>query len=134
MHVYFGAASFTLYACLLLLTYMCKCPSVLEQAWYTFRTLEVLQDRVEPGSFADVQRGIIRELGAPVEALFAEFEPEARAAASLAQALLFPELNGSATAVVAILLIYACHAIALEHPFHLLISRCSHLSHWVIFF
>ncbi len=40
---------------------------------------------MEPGSFADVERAIVRELGAPIEALFAEFEPEARAAASLAQ-------------------------------------------------
>lgn len=49
------------------------------------RTLEVLQDQVEPGSVQDVAEVLQRELGAPACELFAEFEPEARAAASLAQ-------------------------------------------------
>lgn len=49
------------------------------------RTLEVLQDRVEPRPFAEVELAVQRELGAPIAELFAEFEPEARAAASLAQ-------------------------------------------------
>lgn len=49
------------------------------------RTLEVLQDQVEPGPVEDVAEVLLRELGAPASQLFAEFEPEARAAASLAQ-------------------------------------------------
>jgi len=32
-----------------------------------------------------VQLAVIQQLGAPIQELFAEFEPEARAAASLAQ-------------------------------------------------
>ena len=51
------------------------------------RTLEVLQDQVEPGPVEDVAEVLQRELGAPASQLFAEFEPEARAAASLAQVL-----------------------------------------------
>ena len=46
----------------------------------------MLQDQAEPRPYADVEHAILRELGMPVGALFAEFEPEARAAASLAQA------------------------------------------------
>ena len=54
------------------------------------RRLEVLQDRAEPRGFEEVQLAVMQQLGAPIEELFAEFEPEARAAASLAQAgLLF---------------------------------------------
>ncbi|DBB14885.1 TPA: hypothetical protein ACH3X3_004486 [Trebouxia sp. C0006] len=49
------------------------------------KTLEVLQDQVEPGPVEDVAQVLQRELGAPASQLFAEFEPEARAAASLAQ-------------------------------------------------
>ena len=51
------------------------------------RTLEVLQDRVEPKPFPAVDRVIRRELGAGAEELFAEFDQQATAAASLAQAL-----------------------------------------------
>ncbi len=51
------------------------------------RTLEVLQDQVEPGPVEDVAEVLQRELGAPASQLFADFEPEARAAASLAQVL-----------------------------------------------
>jgi len=47
----------------------------------------VLQDQVEPGPVEDVAEVLQRELGAPASQLFAEFEPEARAAASLAQVL-----------------------------------------------
>ena len=54
------------------------------------RTLEVLQDQVEPGPVEDVAQVLQRELGAPASQLFAEFEPEARAAASLAQVLAPP--------------------------------------------
>ena len=50
------------------------------------RTLEVLQDRVPPRPFAETERVLERELGAPVAELFAELEPQPRAAASLAQA------------------------------------------------
>ena len=52
------------------------------------RTLEVLQDRVEPRPFPEVELAIEQELGRPIAELFAEFEPEARAAASLAQVML----------------------------------------------
>lgn len=55
---------------------------------YVCRTLEVLQDQVEPGPVEDVDEVLQRELGAPASLLFAEFEPEARAAASLAQVVL----------------------------------------------
>lgn len=49
------------------------------------RTLEALQDRVPPRPFADIQHVLQQELGAPAEELFAEFDPAATAAASLAQ-------------------------------------------------
>ena len=45
----------------------------------------MLQDRVEPRPFPEVELAIRQELGRPIAELFAEFEPEARAAASLAQ-------------------------------------------------
>ena len=45
----------------------------------------MLQDRAEPRDFEEVQLAVLQQLGAPIEELFAEFEPEARAAASLAQ-------------------------------------------------
>ena len=45
----------------------------------------MLQDQVEPGPVEDMAEVVQRELGAPPSHLFAEFEPEARAAASLAQ-------------------------------------------------
>jgi predicted unusual protein kinase regulating ubiquinone biosynthesis (AarF/ABC1/UbiB family) len=48
----------------------------------------VLQDRVEPRPFPEVELAIEQELGQPISELFAEFEPEARAAASLAQVML----------------------------------------------
>jgi predicted unusual protein kinase regulating ubiquinone biosynthesis (AarF/ABC1/UbiB family) len=44
-----------------------------------------LQDRVPPESFEDIAAVIQRELGAPVDKLFAEFEREPDAAASLGQ-------------------------------------------------
>ena len=46
----------------------------------------MLQDQAEPRPYADVELAIQRELGLPIGALFVDFEPEARAAASLAQA------------------------------------------------
>lgn len=45
----------------------------------------MLQDQVEAGPVEDVAEVLLRELGAHPSQLFAEFEPEARAAASLAQ-------------------------------------------------
>ena len=39
----------------------------------------------EPREFEEVQLAVLQELGAPIKELFAEFEPQARAAASLAQ-------------------------------------------------
>ena len=50
------------------------------------RTLEVLQDRVDPKPFPAVERVIRQELGAGADELFAEFDHAATAAASLAQA------------------------------------------------
>ena len=50
------------------------------------RTLEVLQDRTRPRPFAEVRRALEKELGAPLETVFASFEEEAAASASLAQA------------------------------------------------
>ncbi|KAI7845854.1 hypothetical protein COHA_000588 [Chlorella ohadii] len=51
----------------------------------TSSILQSLQDKVPPRPFADVDCTLQRELGAPAEQLFAEFEREATAAASLAQ-------------------------------------------------
>ena len=51
------------------------------------RTLEVLQDRTRPRPFAEVRRALEKELREPLEAVFASFEEEAAASASLAQAL-----------------------------------------------
>ncbi len=44
-----------------------------------------LRDRVPPFSFDDVRRTIEQDLGRPLETLFAQFEPEPVAAASVAQ-------------------------------------------------
>jgi ubiquinone biosynthesis protein len=44
-----------------------------------------LRDKVPPETFADVKAVVENELGAPIEAIFAEFEPEPLAAASIAQ-------------------------------------------------
>ncbi len=52
----------------------------------------MLQDQAEPRPYADVELAIQRELGLPIGALFVDFEPEARAAASLAQARSIPSL------------------------------------------
>ncbi|EFN58557.1 hypothetical protein CHLNCDRAFT_140686 [Chlorella variabilis] len=49
------------------------------------KILEALQDRVPPRPFEDANRVLLQELGAPAQELFAEFEPLATAAASLAQ-------------------------------------------------
>ena len=46
----------------------------------------MLQDRVDPKPFPAVERVIRQELGAAADELFAEFDREATAAASLAQA------------------------------------------------
>jgi hypothetical protein len=48
--------------------------------------LASLQDAAPPRPFADVDRVLLAELGAPAATLFASFEPQAAAAASLAQA------------------------------------------------
>lgn len=51
-------------------------------------TLEVLQDRVSPRPYYEIEQVLRQELGdAAVEDVFAEFQQEAIAAASLAQAL-----------------------------------------------
>jgi ubiquinone biosynthesis protein len=49
------------------------------------RELACLQDRVPPFPFEIVRRTLERDLGAPLESLFADFEPEPVAAASVAQ-------------------------------------------------
>lgn len=51
-------------------------------------TLEKLQDQAEAQPPEATRRALERELGMEVEAAFAEFEPTASAAASLAQAKL----------------------------------------------
>eukprot|EP00884_Botryococcus_braunii_P020717 jgi/Botrbrau1/7329/Bobra.247_3s0024.1 len=48
-------------------------------------TLEVLQDRVTPRPFPEIERALARELRCPISAVFCEFNPQAKAAASLAQ-------------------------------------------------
>lgn len=53
-----------------------------------YRLLEKLQDDVTPCHPADLNTVFQQELGQPLEALFAEFEQKAHAAASLAQAYL----------------------------------------------
>jgi len=47
--------------------------------------LEKLQDQANPQPFEDAKRVLEQELGVALEDVFLEFEPEARAAASLAQ-------------------------------------------------
>lgn len=47
--------------------------------------LERLQDRIPPVPVAEIEAVIAAELGAPPQALFADFEPEPLAAASIAQ-------------------------------------------------
>lgn len=47
--------------------------------------LALLQDKAKPRPFYSVERVIRHELGASAEEVFAEFHPEATAAASLAQ-------------------------------------------------
>ena len=49
-------------------------------------TLEVLQDRAEPRPMAAVEKVLRQQLGGGAADLFAEFDPRATAAASLAQA------------------------------------------------
>ena len=45
----------------------------------------MLQDQVEPGSFEEMAQVLQRQLGAPASELFAHFDREPKAAASLAQ-------------------------------------------------
>ncbi|MGH7931552.1 MAG: ABC1 kinase family protein, partial [Candidatus Binataceae bacterium] len=56
---------------------------ILPDEWVT--TLGGLHDRVPPRPFAVIRAQIERELGRPLDALFAEFDPHPLAAASLAQ-------------------------------------------------
>src|SRR5438093_7757980 len=49
------------------------------------RVLARLQDQVPPRTWQSIRPHVERQLGAPVEKLFAEFDPEPIAAASLAQ-------------------------------------------------
>lgn len=57
----------------------------LQQTRGVRRTLEVLQDKVPPRPFEDVDQVIIQELGAPSKEIFSTFNTVATAAASLAQ-------------------------------------------------
>ena len=50
-----------------------------------YRELETLQDRVPPRPVAEIEAVIEQELGMPVSRAYAEFEEDAKAAASLAQ-------------------------------------------------
>lgn len=56
---------------------------VLPEAWVS--TLSDLHDRVPPRPFSLIRARVERELGRPLEAVFAEFDPHPIAAASLAQ-------------------------------------------------
>jgi predicted unusual protein kinase regulating ubiquinone biosynthesis (AarF/ABC1/UbiB family) len=56
---------------------------VLPDAWVS--TLSGLHDRVPPRPFAVIRERVERELGRPLEAVFAEFDPQPLASASLAQ-------------------------------------------------
>ena len=47
----------------------------------------MLQDRVPPRPFEDINAALTQELGAPAEEVFARFDKAAIAAASLAQVL-----------------------------------------------
>ena len=59
------------------------------------RKLEVLQDQVEPGSCEEMAQVLQRQLGAPASELFAHFDREPKAAASLAQVRCNQLLTGS---------------------------------------
>jgi predicted unusual protein kinase regulating ubiquinone biosynthesis (AarF/ABC1/UbiB family) len=56
---------------------------VLPDAWVD--TLSGLHDRVPPRPFAAIRERVERELGRPLDAVFAEFDPQPLASASLAQ-------------------------------------------------
>lgn len=62
-------------------TPLCRCPVPCPGC----SILQSLQDKVPPRPFAEVDCTLQQELGAPAAQLFAEFEAEATAAASLAQ-------------------------------------------------
>lgn len=61
--------------------------------------LASLQDRVPPRSFDRIRRALVRELGRPLEDVFSEFNPDAHAAASLAQVHKARLLDGTNVAV-----------------------------------
>ena len=63
------------------------------------RELSRLQDHVPPSPFEEVQQVITEELGAPVEEVFREFDPEPRASASIAQVHFARLADGSPVAV-----------------------------------
>ncbi len=67
-------------------------PEVLE-------VLSVVQSQVPPMPFAMIRKQVVKELGAPPEQLFAEFEEEAFAAASLGQVHRARTLDGDDVAV-----------------------------------
>ena len=72
-------------------------PDLLPAA-YT-RELSSLQDRVPPQPYAAVEAAVVRELGRPVDAVFADFDRESVAAASIAQVHRATLRDGRAVAV-----------------------------------
>ena len=70
---------------------------VLPDAWVS--TLSGLHDRVPPRPFAVIRERVEHELGRPLEAVFAEFDPQPLASASLAQVHAARLLDGRHCAV-----------------------------------
>jgi ubiquinone biosynthesis protein len=70
---------------------------VLPEAWV--HTLSGLHDSVPPRPFASIRARVERELGAPLESVFAEFNPEPIASASLAQVHAATLIDGRRCAV-----------------------------------
>jgi predicted unusual protein kinase regulating ubiquinone biosynthesis (AarF/ABC1/UbiB family) len=70
---------------------------VLPDAWVN--TLSGLHDRVPPRPFAVIRERVERELGRPLDAVFAEFDPQPLASASLAQVHAARLLDGRRCAV-----------------------------------